>query len=400
MNAVSFTDTVRITVIPYPNTIDVDIDSDNNQGFDQPAQSTWEETLEVHPYAIGKLIMLDKPERPLTPIVLEMPTDLPENLPSLGIRIDWDVAGVAGWVRLWNTPIIDGVRNPDHVNKGGNGIYPGFVYTLSDLNYNAEAGRIVIYAEGYKENAVLKTLAGVELFHKVDDRVRGTLVVNGDDAAFDEVKYIVANEDSFYYQLHTRQEVRNELASRGVYTFADMPQFSLQLKDAVNDLRVVGLDDGLLGLGSTVAGFKAQVYQDYITGEDQYVVSFAGTDDTFVQIVNQLRGGEGDWQNNLVQGFGHGAPDQYEAAMRIGFALTNNSMIPQGHLIATGHSLGGGLASAAAVVGGIRAHTFNAAWLRPETLREPDGMGGLREPLRRITRPICGSGSDHRRILR
>ena len=55
---------------------------------------------------------------------------------------------------------------------------------------------------------------------------------NGDDAAFDEVKYIVANEDSFYYALHTRQEVRNALASRGVYEFKDMPKFSLQPKNA------------------------------------------------------------------------------------------------------------------------------------------------------------------------
>ena len=49
------------------------------------------------------------------------------------------------------------------------------------------------------------------------------VVVNGDDAAFDEVKYVVTNEDSFYHALHTRQEVRNALAARGVYSFAPMP---------------------------------------------------------------------------------------------------------------------------------------------------------------------------------
>lgn len=80
-----------------------------------------------------------------------------------------------------------------------------------------------------------------------------------------------------------------------------------------------------------------------------------------------------------MQGSGNGAPEQYLAAMLIGDKLATQSDIPAGNLIVTGHSLGGGLASAAAVVGGIRADTFNAAWLREETLREPDGMGGFRE---------------------
>jgi hypothetical protein len=85
-----------------------------------------------------------------------------------------------------------------------------------------------------RENAQLKTLAGVEAAPRVDERIRGTLVVNGDDAAFDEVKYLVANEDSFYYALHTRQEVRNALASRGVYSFADLRKFSLQPKSPLD----------------------------------------------------------------------------------------------------------------------------------------------------------------------
>jgi hypothetical protein len=372
-------DTVRLTVLPYPDTIDVDIDSDNNDDFAPPKRSEWEDFLEDHEYGVGKLIMLDNPQRGVTPIVLEIAAGLPVNSPAVGVLIDWDEVGPAGWVRLWNTSVADASRNPGsvHDGKGGNYIAPDFVCKLADLNYNPQTGTIMIWAEGIRENEQLKTLAGVEAARRVDERIRGTLVVNGDDAAFDEVKYIVANEDSFYHALHTRQEVRNALASRGVYTFADMPQFSLQPKSPL-DLRRLGAPDDanlLLGEGSGVGGFKAMLYQDYITGKDQYVLTFGGTDDE--GFLSGIIGGE-DWWNNFVQGAGYGAPEQYVAAMEVGFALAN---IPatQGRLIATGHSLGGGLASAAAVVGGFRADTFNAAWLREETLLESDGLGGSRE---------------------
>jgi hypothetical protein len=359
-NGLTFTDTVRLTVIPYPTTIDVDIDSDNNQDFDPPAQSEWEEILEDHPYAIGKLIMLDNPQRTVTPIVLEVPAGLPEDLPAIGVRIDWDVVGRAGWVRLWNTHVIDDLRNPAAVDDGGNRIFPGFTYTLSDLNYNAEAGRIVIYAEGVQENEVLKTLAGVESVPKVDERIRGTIVVNGDDAAFDEVKYMVANEDSFYYALHTRQEVRNELASRGVYTFDDMPKFSLERKTP----KAIGLGDSEeVPLRPDVPGFKAMVYQDYITGEAQYVLAFGGTDDNIWELEFD------DWLNNIKQGLGWSAP-QYTAAMEIGDEVA--AALGQTHLIVTGHSLGGGLATAAALVAGVRADTFNSAGLHEYTLYDRD----------------------------
>jgi hypothetical protein len=49
---------------------------------------------------------------------------------------------------------------------------------------------------------------------------------------------------------------------------------------------------------------------------------------------------------------------QYTLAAELGETLTDD----RGHLIVTGHSLGGGLASAAALAGGFRADTFNAAW--------------------------------------
>jgi hypothetical protein len=381
-DAASVNDTIRFSVLSYPDTIDVDIDSDNNNDFLRPARSEWEDILEDHEYGIGKLIMLDNDRRSLTPVVLEIPAGLPENDPAVGVRIDWSGMGPAGEVRLWNRERADGVRNPAPVSQGGNRIVPGARNRLAELNYNPQTGMLMLWAEGVRENAQLKTLAGVEAAPRVDERIRGTVVVNGDDAAFDEVKYVVTNEDSFYHALHTRQEVRNALAARGVYSFAPMPKFSLQPKSPL-DLRRLGVPDDanlLLGEGSGIAGFKAMVYQDYITGEDQYVLAFAGTDDTFGQLLDWLLfGAEGDWKNNFDQGLGRGTPPQYEAAMNIGDGLSKSDGIPAGHLIVAGHSLGGGLATAAAVVRGFRADTFSAAWLRKETLLEPDGLGGTRE---------------------
>ena len=152
-NAGPVTDTVRLTVQPYPGTIDVDIDSDNNNGFLRPARSEWEDILEDHEYGIGKLIMLDNPNRPLTPIVMELPTGLPKNAPTVGVRVDWNATGVAGQVQLWNRVLADGVRNPAPVSEGGDQILAGIFCRLSDLNYNPTTGTITIWAEGIRENA-------------------------------------------------------------------------------------------------------------------------------------------------------------------------------------------------------------------------------------------------------
>jgi pimeloyl-ACP methyl ester carboxylesterase len=115
------------------------------------------------------------------------------------------------------------------------------------------------------------------------------------------------------------------------------------------------------------------IYQDYITGENQYVLAFGGTDDNVWELEFN------DWLNNIKQGLGWSAP-QYTAAMEIGDAV--GAAVGQTQLIVTGHSLGGGLASAAALVAGVRADTFNAAGLHEYTLYERDQNDDpLRNPL-------------------
>jgi hypothetical protein len=115
-------------------------------------------------------------------------------------------------------------------------------------------------------------------------------------------------------------------------------------------------------------GFAAGVYHDYISGKN--ILAFQGTDATSWD----------DWYNNIQQGLGN-APEQYKTATRIADDLRKRwktsetgvdtlitSTDPSAWVI-TGHSLGGGLASAASMVSeDVRAATFNAAGLHPNSL--------------------------------
>ena len=94
------------------------------------------------------------------------------------------------------------------------------------------------------------------------------------------------------------------------------------------------------------SGFKASIYQK----GNEYVLAFAGT--TFSS--------GADWKNNLQQGLGLEST-QYDLALLWGLIM----QIKHGteNVTFVGHSLGGGLASAASRATGCYAITFNAAAL-------------------------------------
>ena len=91
-------------------------------------------------------------------------------------------------------------------------------------------------------------------------------------------------------------------------------------------------------------------------------------------------GGQGDWAVNFAQGLGR-LPSQYEAAIKAGKDAAKLAYSDWNkRLIITGHSLGGGLASAAAVAARIekpdmriRCTTYNAAGLHANTARSAGG---------------------------
>ncbi|MFC4729706.1 Mbeg1-like protein [Coralloluteibacterium thermophilus] len=119
------------------------------------------------------------------------------------------------------------------------------------------------------------------------------------------------------------------------------------------DGNAIPIDPALL---STRNGFDAAIFQN---DSGEYVVAFRGTDDWGL-------GPSGDGRHNALQGLGFES-GQYSDA--IALAQRAERVFGDGNVIVTGHSLGGGLASAAALATGATGITFNAAGLSDETLR-------------------------------
>lgn len=116
--------------------------------------------------------------------------------------------------------------------------------------------------------------------------------------------------------------------------------------------REIPIDPALLSTGN---GFDAAIYQN---DQGQYVVAYRGTD-------NWGLTNPGDADDNGLQGLGF-ETGQYSDA--IALAQRAEQVFGDGNVVVTGHSLGGGLASAAALATGASGVTFNAAGLSNETL--------------------------------
>ena len=98
--------------------------------------------------------------------------------------------------------------------------------------------------------------------------------------------------------------------------------------------------------------FRAGIYHD--RERDSYIVTFAGTKFTSID----------DWINNARQEFGKYS-EQYALAVDLARLLVRKN--PDLSFSFTGHSLGGGLATAAAAATGLEATVFNPAALSRET---------------------------------
>ncbi|WP_202946888.1 RHS repeat-associated core domain-containing protein [Nitritalea halalkaliphila] len=109
-------------------------------------------------------------------------------------------------------------------------------------------------------------------------------------------------------------------------------------------------------------GFKGALYQGSGEWEGQFIFATAGTDFTSLE----------DWKNNIQQ-ITTGESPQYSQSVNLARSLSESH---QG-VSFTGHSLGGGLASANALAIEGKAVTFNAAGLSKATKENPRlGLSG------------------------
>jgi len=106
-------------------------------------------------------------------------------------------------------------------------------------------------------------------------------------------------------------------------------------------------------LEDSKTGFRAAIYQNQ---QGQYVVAFGGTDPKSFP----------DIRADAVQAVGQ-KTEQYNQAERL--AARAELVFQDGNVVFTGHSLGGGLASYAALSTDASAVTFNSAGLSNESLR-------------------------------
>lgn len=110
--------------------------------------------------------------------------------------------------------------------------------------------------------------------------------------------------------------------------------------------------------------FRSRVYKRAVNGQTEYVVGFRGTQTG------------ADWLENLKQGTGMnegsendpGSKSSYGRAKDLAMEVSERAERSGSSVSYTGHSLGGGLASAASVVTGSPASTYNAAGLNAHTV--------------------------------
>lgn len=148
----------------------------------------------------------------------------------------------------------------------------------------------------------------------------------------------------------------NALLADDVYRAEPTPPASYRVA-STGDLDKLGLTPEMLEQPGS--SFRARVYATGEGDATQYVIAFRGTQ------------GSEDWKNNVQQALGLNS-ESYAKALEIGRQIARGDE----PVMFTGHSLGGGLASAAAVASGREADTFNAAGLSDDTIEAARSIAG------------------------
>ncbi|MDO4628370.1 MAG: hypothetical protein Q4C70_04235 [Planctomycetia bacterium] len=404
-------DSVSIAVNPI--TIDLAIDSDNSGCVDHHECSSalhasgpadkgtlgreQEEYLEDNLYSPGKMIYQYQEGMELTPIKLYFP----RGFFAEGVMDNYAFTLKYKSKRDFNinsencisiyaddkgeTPILSSTFNGGIIDISTD------LYYFDNQSLQWEDNYLLLYIKG--EEVVIDNFVNnnsinlTDLYQKeISSIITANLFSinrNTDMATIiscDNVKYFVSTKNSFYDKLIHFEVFRNALASDAIYGRKDLSNLGLQLLDitTLTNLKISENDAKILNgvIDNNSSGFNAGIYHDYISGRN--ILAFQGSDADFTKKETW-----NDWVNNFYQHIGWEA-GQYQIAIRFGEFLPSmknynieelcTAENPKSWSI-TGHSLGGGLASAAGVIANINDNnsfpvfTFNAAWLRPETVQ-------------------------------
>lgn len=149
------------------------------------------------------------------------------------------------------------------------------------------------------------------------------------------------------------------------------------IKDA-DELKRLGIFDPKEQLDPEESDFRASIYKRVVGGKTEYVVGFRGTAPR-EGLLNNLKEGA-NIREDVTQALGLNSPGDrsaYDRAIKLATKVSRNARKQGASVSYTGHSLGGGMASAAAAQTGNPATSYNAAGLHPNTVggRIPDDGG-------------------------
>lgn len=146
--------------------------------------------------------------------------------------------------------------------------------------------------------------------------------------------------------------------NRGVRT--ELPAAPVGLSQ-VDTKKIPGLEKAVFT--DKKSGFGSALFKSSINNET--MLTYRGT--------NNAVTGKMDWMTNGAQGIGS-ETKQYNQAMDLARQVQLAVASPSSSLVAVGHSLGGGLASAGVGVTGLPGYTFNAAGLHANTVSRKGGL--------------------------
>ncbi len=285
------------------------------------------------------------------------------------MSFDFEMAGAD--VSLWTT---DGGSAPSwfrEINPYG----LDSPFTLDELGYDSQTGLIELHLVAESDPEVT-TYEDTKTIWRPTYDFEATLEYSVEDNGVytlaytltDTVQYIIAPPNTFYHEMNQNQDLRQGLAAACVYGDLDAWQYCLEPQD---DQLLERLGAGAhirpTFHASTTDGYGSMLYRDFC--DLDYKLSFRGTDPE--QIV--------DWVTNAANGTGVASAHMINSVTLATYLAGVRADKPdevgraegdklKDHVTIVGHSLGGALASGAAMASGLPTATFNSAGLEAPLL--------------------------------